>query len=89
LQLRLTHRGTAAPPVLLVDNIVLFRIEGCGGARNPRRKSFADQDLLTFGTNVNLPLWIFGEYISQNNSHSQGPKSEFKEVTAAHVGCHC
>ena len=35
------------------------------------------------------PLWIFGEYISQNRSHPQGPKSEFKEVTAAHVGCHC
>ena len=31
----------------------------------------------------------FGEYISQNRSHPQGPKSEFKEVTAAHVGCHC
>ena len=36
-----------------------------------------------------FPLWIFGEYISQNRSHPQGPKSEFKEVTAAHVGCHC
>ena len=34
-------------------------------------------------------FWIFGEYISQNRSHPQGPKSEFKEVTAAHVGCHC
>ena len=31
-----------------------------------------------------LCLWIFGEYISQNRSHPQGPKSEFKEVTAAH-----
>jgi hypothetical protein len=30
----------------------------------------------------------FVEYISQNRSHPQGPKSEFKEVTAAHVGCH-
>jgi len=34
-------------------------------------------------------LWIFGEGISQSRSHPQGPKSEFKEVTAAHVGCHC
>ena len=36
-------------------------------------------------------FWIFGESISQNpgHSHPQGPKSEFKEVTAAHVGCHC
>ena len=31
----------------------------------------------------------FVEYISQNRSHPQGPKSEFKEVTAAHVGRHC
>ncbi len=27
--------------------------------------------------------------IMQNRSHPQGPKSEFKEVTVAHVVCHC
>ena len=39
------------------------------------------------------PVWMylcnFVEYISQNRSHPHVPKSEFKEVTAAHVGRHC
>ena len=38
---------------------------------------------------VTVSLWIFGEGISQNRSHPQGPKSEFKEVTVSHVVCHC
>ena len=38
---------------------------------------------------ITVYLWIFGEDISQNSSHQEGPKNEFKEVTDDHVGCHC
>jgi hypothetical protein len=76
------HRSTApCPPLVLCFDKSLCNLRGetSAFAIYSKRPMELSKQLLT--------LWIFGEDISQNSSHPQGPKSEFKEVTAAHVGC--